>query len=387
MFDDVPFLPFARPEIDEEEIAEVVDTLKSGWITTGSKSRRFEEQFSSYLGDRSLQSIAINSATAGLHLALESLGIGPGDEVITTTHTFTATAEVVRYLGADVVLVDADPVTLCIDVAAIEAAVTPRTKAIVPVHYAGLAADMSALLALAKRHDLKVVEDAAHALPTTCNGQLIGTLDSDITVFSFYANKTMTTGEGGMIVTRDEALAERMKVMRLHGISRDAFDRFQSKTPAWYYEVIAPGFKYNLTDIAAAIGLVQLTKLPRFLERRQYLAARYHDRLCSLPLILPADAPSGDVHAWHLYVIRLAPTARVSRDALIQALSDRGIGTSVHYVPLHRQPYWRDRYGLTPEMFPHSEAAYQSMVSIPLFTAMTDADQDRVIAALQEVLG
>ena len=331
--------------------------------------------------------MAVNSATAGLHLALEALGIGPGDEVITTSHTFTATAEVVRYLGADVVLVDVDPVTLCIDPRLVEVAITPRTRAIVPVHYAGLAADMPALLALAQAHQLKIVEDAAHALPTTSGGQLVGTLGSDATVFSFYANKTMTTGEGGMIVTRDAALAERMIVMRLHGISRDAFDRFQSKTPAWYYEVVAPGFKYNMTDVAAAMGLAQLGKLQRFLARRQFLAARYRESLAALPLILPADAPAGELHAWHLYVIRLAPSARCTRDELIQALSDRSIGTSVHYVPLHRQPYWRDRYGLTPQMFPNSEAAYQSMVSIPLFTAMSDADQDRVIAALREILG
>ncbi|CAN7698862.1 DegT/DnrJ/EryC1/StrS aminotransferase family protein [Variovorax sp. LjRoot130] len=382
-----PFLPFALPELGEEELAEIASALKSGWVTTGPKTKRFEEAFGAFLGAPALHCLAVNSATAGLHLALEALGIGPGDEVITTTHTFTATAEVVRYLGADVVLVDVDPVTLCIDPRLVEAAITPRTKAIMPVHYAGLAADMPALLALARAHKLKVVEDAAHALPTTSAGQLVGTLGSDVTVFSFYANKTITTGEGGMVVTRDSALAERMKVMRLHGINRDAFDRFQSKTPAWYYEVIAPGFKYNLTDIAAAIGLVQLTKLPRFLERRQYLAARYHEALSSLPLICPADPPAGEVHAWHLYVIRLAPTAKVTRDELVQALSDRGIGTSVHYVPLHRQPYWRDRYGLTPEMFPHSDAAYQAMVSIPLFTAMSDSDQDRVSATLHQVLG
>lgn len=386
MPEEVPFLPFALPELGEEELAEIASALKSGWVTTGPRTKRFEDAFGAFLGDAALHCLAVNSATAGLHLALEALGIGPGDEVITTTHTFTATAEVVRYLGADVVLVDVDPVTLCIDPHLVEAAITPRTKAIMPVHYAGLAADMPALLALAQTHKLKVVEDAAHALPTTSAGQLVGTLGSDATVFSFYANKTITTGEGGMIVTRDSALAERMKVMRMHGINRDAFDRFQSKTPAWYYEVIAPGFKYNLTDIAAAIGLVQLTKLPRFLARRQYLAARYHEALSSLPLICPADPPAGEAHAWHLYVIRLAPTAKMTRDELVQALSDRGIGTSVHYVPLHRQPYWRDRYGLGPEMFPHSDAAYQSMVSIPLFTAMADGDQDRVIAALREAL-
>ncbi|MDR2991998.1 MAG: DegT/DnrJ/EryC1/StrS family aminotransferase, partial [Burkholderiaceae bacterium] len=283
-------------------------------------------------------------------------------------------------------LADVDPVTLNIDPARIEAAITPRTKAILPVHYGGLACDMAAIHAIAARHGLHVVEDAAHALPATYRGAKVGTLASSAAVFSFYANKTMTTGEGGMAVTRDAKLAERMRVMRLHGISRDAFDRFQSRTPAWYYEIIAPGFKYNMTDVAAALGRVQLTRLPGFVQRRQQLAARYRAELADLPLILPADAPPGDVHAWHLYVIRLADAARVTRDAVIQALSDAGIGTSVHYVPLHRQPYWRDRYGLKPEQFPVAEQAYQRMVSIPLFTAMSDADQARIIAALRAVV-
>ena len=268
------FLPFALPDTGDEEIAEVTAAIRSGWVTTGPRTKRFEEEFARFLGDASLHCMAVNSATAGLHLALEALGIGPGDEVITTTHTFTATAEVVRYLGADVVLVDVDPVTLCIDVRQVEAAITPRTKAVIPVHYGGLSADMPALLALARQHGLKIVEDAAHALPTTCQGRLVGTLESEATVFSFYANKTMTTGEGGMVVTRSAEIAERIKTMRLHGINRDAFDRFRSTKPAWYYEVVAPGFKYNLTDIAAAMGLAQLAKFPRFLARRQELAAR-----------------------------------------------------------------------------------------------------------------
>ncbi|HQQ71110.1 MAG TPA: DegT/DnrJ/EryC1/StrS family aminotransferase [Alicycliphilus sp.] len=382
-----PFLPFARPDIGDAEIAAVTEALRSGWVTTGPKTRAFEDAFSAYLGGGGLQSIAVNSATAGLHLALEALGIGPGDEVIAPTLTFTATVEVVRYLGADPVLVDVDPVTLNIDPQAIRAAITPRTKAILPVHYGGLACRMDAILAIAREHGLRVVEDAAHALPSTWQGRLVGQLESDVTVFSFYANKTMTTGEGGMAVTHNPALAERMRVMRLHGINRDAFDRFTSKTPAWYYEVVAPGFKYNLTDIAAALGLVQLQRLPQFLQRRQYLAARYQNQLGDLPLVLPAEAPPGDIHAWHLYVLRLAPHARLSRDALIQALSERGIGTSVHYVPLHRHPYWRDRYDLTPEQFPQADAAYQAMLSLPLFTAMSDAEQDRVIAALHELLG
>ncbi|MBS0444557.1 MAG: DegT/DnrJ/EryC1/StrS family aminotransferase [Proteobacteria bacterium] len=382
----LPFLPFALPEIGDEEIAEVVDTLKSGWVTTGPKTRRFEEDFTAFLGEASLQSLAVNSATAGLHLALEALGIGPGDEVITTTHTFTATAEVVRYLGADVVLVDIDPATMCIDPARVEAAITPRTKAIVPVHYAGLAADMESLLAIAARHGLKVVEDAAHALPCTSGGRLIGTLASDATVFSFYANKTITTGEGGMVVTRHAELAKRMKVMRLHGMSRDAFDRFTATVPSWYYEIVAPGFKYNLTDIAAALGIHQLKRLRGFQQRRVELAAQLDDGLAGLPLTLPPHAPRGDLHAWHLYVVRLDDNAPVDRNRFIERLYAAGIGCSVHYIPLHLQPYWRDRYGLAAAMFPHSQRAYERMVSLPLYTRMSDGDVRRVCDAVRAAL-
>jgi dTDP-4-amino-4,6-dideoxygalactose transaminase len=381
-----PFLPFALPDIGEEEIAEVVDTLRSGWVTTGPKARRFEEDFSAYLGSPGLHSLAVNSATAGLHLALEALGIGPGDEVITTTHTFTATAEVVRYLGADVVLVDIDPATLCIAPKRVEAAVTPRTKAILPVHYGGLAADMPALLEIARRHGLKVVEDAAHALPATCGGQLVGTLESDATVFSFYANKNITTGEGGMVVTRDAALAARIKVMRLHGISRDAFDRFTAKVPSWYYEIVAPGFKYNLTDIAAALGLQQLKRANAFQQRRARIAALYDEGLKSLPVILPPRALPGDTHSWHLYVLRLAQGAPIGRDALIERLFAERIGCSVHYIPLHLQPYWRDRYGLSAAQFPQSQRAYECLVSLPIYPRMTDADVQRVCKALTDAL-
>ncbi len=381
------FLPFALPEIGEEEIAEVVDTLRSGWVTTGPKARRFEQEFVSFLGDDSLQAIAVNSATAGLHLALEALGIGPGDEVITTTHTFTATAEVVRYLGADVKLVDIDPATLNIDPAAIEAAITPRTKAIMPVHYAGLSVDMDAIAAIAAKHGLKVVEDAAHALPTTWKGQTIGTLRSDAVVFSFYANKTMTTGEGGMLVTRDADLAARAKVMRLHGINRDAFDRFTAKVPSWYYEIVAPGFKYNLTDIAAALGLHQLKRLQGFQVRREQIAARYDEALADLPLILPPRPQhAGDLHSWHLYVVRLKDEAQINRDQLIDSLFADGIGVSVHYIPLHLHPYWKDRYDLKPEQFPHSQKAYERMVTLPLYTRMSDTDVERVIASVRKAL-
>jgi dTDP-4-amino-4,6-dideoxygalactose transaminase len=384
----LPFLPFALPEIGEEEIAEVVDTLRSGWVTTGPKARRFEEAFVEFLGDSGLHAIAVNSATAGLHLALEALGIGPGDEVITTTHTFTATAEVVRYLGADVVLVDIDPATLNIDLAALEAAITPRTKCIMPVHYAGLAVDMDAIAAIARKHGVKVVEDAAHALPTTHRGRLIGLHGSDAIVFSFYANKTMTTGEGGMLVTRDAALAARAKVMRLHGINRDAFDRFTAKVPSWYYEIVAPGFKYNLTDIAAALGLHQLKRLPGFQQRREQIAARYDAALADLPLLLPPrPVHAGDTHSWHLYVVRLAEGAPIGRDALIDQLFADGIGVSVHYIPLHLHPYWKERYALKPEQFPHSQQAYERMLTLPLYTRMTDADVDRVISSVRRALG
>ena len=380
------FLPFALPDIGEEEIAEVVDTLRSGWVTTGPKARRFEQDFARFLGNEQLHCVAVNSATAGLHLALEALGIGPGDEVITTTHTFTATAEVVRYLGADVRLVDIDPATLNISPALIEAAITPATRAIVPVHYAGLAADMPSILRIARQHGLKVVEDAAHALPTTCGGQLVGTGASDATVFSFYANKTITTGEGGMLVTRDAALAARAKVMRLHGISRDAFDRFTAKVPSWAYEIVAPGFKYNLTDIAASLGLHQLKRAHVFQQRRQQIAQAYNEAFKSLPLLTPPAAAAADQHAWHLYVLRLLPAAGVARDVFIERLFALGIGCSVHYIPLHLQPYWRDRYQLQPAHFPHSQHAFEAMLSLPLYTRMSDADVARVVAAVKQAL-
>lgn len=385
--DALPFLPFALPEIGEDEIAEVVDTLRSGWITTGPKARRFEQAFVDFLGEAGLEAVAVNSATAGLHLALEALGIGPGDEVIVPTHTFTATAEVVRYLGADVVLVDIDPASLCIDPARVEAAITPRTRAVIPVHFGGLAADMAALGTIARRHGLRLVEDAAHALPTTHDGRLVGTLDSDATVFSFYANKTMTTGEGGMLVTRDAALAARARTMRLHGMSRDAFDRFTSTVPAWYYEIVAPGYKYNLTDIAAALGLHQLRRVREFQQRRERLARCYDAGLRGLPLRSPPPPPAGDTHAWHLYVVQLEDAAPIGRDRLVEVLFEAGIGCSVHYIPLHRQPYWRERYGLHAEQFPHSERAWQRSLSLPLHTRMDEQDVERVCACLRAALG
>ncbi len=380
------FLPFALPEIGEEEIAEVVSTLRSGWVTTGPKAKQFEADFAELIGG-GVEAIAVNSATAGLHLGLEALGIGPGDEVITTTHTFTATAEIIRYLGADPVFVDVDAKTLCIDVAAVDAAITPRTKAIIPVHFGGRAADMVALLAVARKHGLRVMEDAAHALPTTCGGKLVGTLDSDITVFSFYANKTITTGEGGMLVTRNPDIANRARVMRLHGINRDAFDRFTSKTPSWYYEIVAPGFKYNMTDVAAAMGIHQLKKANLFQQKRAHIAALYDAAFAQLPIICPPHAEIGDIHSWHLYPIQLDDSVEVGRDTFIDSMFAQGIGCSVHYIPLHLHPYWRETYKLTPEMFPDSQHIYEHTLSLPIYPRMTGADVARVIAAVKVALG
>jgi dTDP-4-amino-4,6-dideoxygalactose transaminase len=384
---DTDFIPYALPDIGEAEQDAVRDTLASGWVTTGPNCRAFEEEFAAYLGS-DVQAIAVNSATSGLHLALEALGIGPGDEVIAPTLTFTATTEIVRYLGADPVLADILPETLNIDPEDIRRRITPRTKAIIVVHYGGLACDMDAIMTIAGEHGLKVVEDAAHAFPTTYHGQLVGTLKSDITVFSFYANKTITTGEGGMVVSRHHDLMARMRIMRLHGISRDAFDRFQSKTPTWHYEVVAPGFKYNMTDVAAAMGRVQLRRIGAFLERREQLAQRYFDGLKGLPLTLAPRAQQGDTHAWHIFAVRLqgGGTDLAPRAEFIERLAASGIGTSVHYIPLHRQPYWRDTYGLKADSYPQADLAYHNIVSLPLYTKMTDEQQDKVIAVVHDIL-
>lgn len=390
-----PFLPFALPEIGEEEIQEVANCLRSGWLTTGPKTRQFETDFEAMLnaagggvasGNLPVQAIAVNSATAGLHLALEAIGIGPGDEVIVPTHTFTATAEVVRYLGADPVLVDVLPDSLNIDPALVRAAITAKTKAIMPVHFAGLAADMSAIVSIAQEHGLKVVEDAAHALPCVVNGVAVGNLQTDAAVFSFYANKTITTGEGGMVVSRNPEIIKRCKTMRLHGINRDVFDRFTSKAPSWYYEVVAPGFKYNLTDLASAMGIHQLKKAELFRAKRQAIVDHYNAAFKNLPVVLPQGAATNGLHSWHLYVLRLSDQCPLTRDQFVEALYAQGIGCSVHYIPLHLQPYWRDTYKLKTEQFPVSQKAYERMVSIPLYSKMTQSEIDRVIHAVQSIL-
>lgn len=380
------FIPFASPDIGSNEIDEVVDTLKSGWITTGPKVKQFERDFSEYLGGE-VTALAVNSATSGLHLALEAVGVGPGDEVLVPTYTFTSTAEVVRYLGADPIFVDSDPETFNISITDLEKKISNKSKAIVPVHFGGFPVDMDEIIRIAKQHNLRVIEDAAHAFPTLYKGQLIGTLDTDATVFSFYANKTMTTGEGGMVVTKNLGIANRCRVMRLHGISRDAFDRYQSKTPAWYYEVIEPGFKYNMPDICAAIGIHQLKRIDEFYKKRVYLAKVYDEELQDLPLQLPKrKLDSNSTNAYHLYPILLSNDAKVSREEFILKMSELGIGCSVHFIPLHKHPIWRDTYNLKPEMFPVAEDIYSREVSIPLFTKMTTDDQSRVISAIKSIL-
>lgn len=379
------FLPFALPDIGEDEIDAAAEAMRSGWLTTGPSVAAFEREFASFLGS-DVHAVALNSATAGLHLALEALGIGPGDEVIVPTWTFTATAEVVRYLGADPVIVDVDPVTLNIDLDAAAAAVTPRTKAVMPVHFAGLPVSRSGVEQLARQRDLKVVEDAAHSFPTLSGGALIGTGLSEAVVFSFYATKTMTTGEGGMVVTPDPEIAKRIRTMRLHGISRDVFDRYRSNVPSWQYEVVAPGFKYNLTDPAAAMGMVQLRRVTAMRDRRAQIAACYDEAFGSLPLDLPAHAPGGDSHAWHLYVLRLRDDAPVTRNAFIDGMAQAGVGCSVHFIPLHKHPYWRDTYSLVDSALPVASREFARVASLPIFSKMTDEQVDRVTATVRKVL-
>ena len=379
-------LPFALPDISEAEIAEVVRVLRSGWITSGPEVREFEAAFAAFLG-AGIEAVAVSSCTAALHLALEAAGIGEGDEVLVPVHTFTATAAVVDHVRAQPVFVDVDPHTLCINVEQARRAVTDRTRAIIPVHFAGLACNMASVIELATAHDLHVIEDAAHAFPTTCSGRLVGSLETTAAAFSFYATKPLATGEGGMVTTRSEELAHRMRVMRLHGIDRNVFDRYRMPGASWYYEVISPGFKYNMTDIAAALGRVQLSRSWEMWHSRKVIAEAYNEAFHNLPMVLPAGPPSGDVHSWHLYPIRLTDDAPLTRDELNARLSAAGLSTSVHYVPLHLHPFWRTTYQLRPEQFPVATDAFPRMLSLPIYSRMQQADIARVIDAVTEALG
>ena len=376
------FLPFHVPSIGDEEIAAVVETLKSGWLTTGTKTKSFEEEFAHYLGSR--HAVAVNSCTAALHLALEAVGVGEGDEVIVPTMTFTATAEVVFYLKAKPVLVDCLPDTLNIDPAGIERAITARTKAIIPVHFGGQPCDMEAILQTARQHRLYVIEDAAHALPAKYHGRTIGTI-GDITCFSFYATKTMTTGEGGMATTDNPDWAARMRMMSLHGISHDAWKRY-SKEGSWYYEVLSPGFKYNLTDVAAAIGLEQLKKCKTFAAARKNIAAAYNEGFRNMPEIQVPTCGANLEHAWHLYVIRLKLNRlKIDRDRFIEDLRERGVGTSVHFIPLHLHPYYRDTFGYARRDFPTASNVYGGIISLPIYPGMSEQDIGYVIEAVRGI--
>ncbi len=377
------FLPFHRPSIGQEEIDAVVDTLRSGWLTMGPKTRAFEEALAAAV--EAPFGIAVSSATAGLHLGLDALGIGPGDEVLVPTLTFTSTAATVIHVGAQPRLVDCEPDTLNISVADAARKWTARTKAIIPVHFAGHPCDMDGVLALARQHGVPVMEDAAHALAARYRGRLVGAL-GDLTVFSFYATKNLTTGEGGMITTADATLAERLRSRRLHGMTRDAWKRY-SKDGSWRYDVAYPGFKYNMTDMNAALGLVQLRRLPAMQAARQRIAAQYRAALAGVEAIeLPSSRAEVD-HAWHLFVIRVRrEQLRIDRDAVISELSAAGIGTSVHFIPLHEHSHYRERLRVRAEEVPHADAEWRRIISLPLFPGMTDNDVDRVATTLRAIV-
>jgi perosamine synthetase len=376
------FLPFHTPLIGEEEIQCVVETMRSGWLTTGCQTRRLEEAFRAIVGAR--HAIALNSGTAALHLALDALDVRDGDEVIVPTMTFAATAEVVAYCRATPVLVDCAPDTLNIDPDAVERALTPRTKAIVPVHFAGRPCAMDRLLEIAGARGVAIVEDAAHAFPAWYGDRMIGAI-GDITCFSFYATKTITTGEGGMATTDRDDLADRMRIMSLHGISRDAWKRYTADG-TWYYEILRPGFKYNLTDIAAAIGLAQLEKRTRLLDARRRIAERYEAGFAALPEIRRPAWPD-DGSAWHLYVIQLdLDRLTIGRNEFIEGLKAARIGASVHFIPLHLHPYYRASFGYTPADFPNASAAFERIVSLPIFPGMTETDADDVIETVARIV-
>ncbi len=378
-----PFLPFALPEITEDEIASVVETLRSGWITTGPKTKELERRFAEATG--SPHAVMVNSCTAALHLALEAVGLRAGDEVIVPTLTFAASAEVVRYFGATPVLVDVRATDHNVSPEAVEAALTPRTRAVIPVHFAGQACDMDELGALARSRGAALVADSAHCFPGSYKGRNVGTL-ADVTCFSFYATKTMTTGEGGAAVTANPDWADRMRIMALHGISRDAWKRYTAEG-SWYYEIVAPGYKYNLTDVASALGLGQLARAEAMLARRRAIADAYDAAFGGLEALELPGRASDRSHAHHLYVLKLrAGALSIERDRFIEELKARGIGTSVHFIPLHLHPYYREAFGYAPEQLPVGLDLYRRSVSLPIYSRMSDAEVARVAAAVREVV-
>jgi len=374
-------VPFHRASLGEEEVQAVSEVLRSGWLTMGSKTLEFERRFADYVGSR--YAIAVSSCTAALHLSLEAIGLEPGDEVLLPTTTFTATAEVVTYLRGRPVFVDIDPLTMNISPGDAKRRISPRTRAMIPVHFAGLPCDMDSLRDLAQAHQLHVVEDAAHALPSAYRGRRIGAL-SELTAFSFYATKTLTTGEGGMITTDDESHVKRMQVMRLHGISRDAWNRSGG---SWDYEVREAGYKYNLTDLQSAIGMAQLAKCDEMNEARRRIAERYSDAFASLPALEVPEILPDRQSSWHLYVLRLRlEQLSIDRKRFIEELAARGVNASVHFIPLHLQPYYQERFGYRPGDFPNAEHEYERCVSLPIYPGMSDDEIRYVITTVSDIV-
>jgi dTDP-4-amino-4,6-dideoxygalactose transaminase len=381
--DNIKHIAFNLPSIGEEEIQEVISVLRSGWITTGPRTEAFEKQFADYV--QAGYAIAVNSCTSGLHLALAANNIGPGDEVITTPYTFAATGEVILHTGATPILVDVEEDGFNIDPAAISRAITKRTKAIIPVHFAGEPCNMDDIMAIAERHGLWVIEDAAHACGTAYKGKIIGSIGHQ-TVFSFYATKNLTTGEGGMITTNDEKMAQRLRMLSLHGLSKDAWKRY-SATGKWRYDICELGYKYNMSDIQAAIGIHQLKKFDALQAKRLELVRAYQEHLADVEeIILPPD-PQDIKHAWHLFVIRLRSSMiGLSRDAVIELLSSFGIGTSVHFIPLHFHPYYRMRYGFAAGDFPNAEKAFEGAISLPLYPGLGSAEVEYIANTLRGII-
>ena len=373
---------FSPPLIGEEEIDEVVATLRSKWLTTGPKTREFENEFAEYLGAPA--ALAMNSCTAALHTALMALGVGPGDEVITSALTFAATVNVIEHVGATPVLVDVMPDTLNLDPMRVAEAVTPQTRVILPVHFAGHPVDMDSIQRIANEHGLAIVEDAAHAIPAAYKGRKIGSSPNP-TAFSFYATKNLTTGEGGMLTGTPEFL-ETARQISLHGLSREAWGRYE-KGGSWRYDVARPGFKYNMTDIQASLGRWQLKKLASFQQRRRVIVNQYVAAFGSMPEFeMPSHLPDID-HAWHLFVLRLnSQELGVDRDTMIEELNERGIGTSVHFIPIHLFTYYKRKYGYSDADFPHANAQFHRMLSLPLAPAHTDEDIAHVIDAVKNIV-
>lgn len=372
-------IPYCLPEIGEEEIAEVVDTLRSGWLTMGPKTIAFEEQIAAYTGAK--YAVAVNSCTAALHLSLLAYGIGPGDEVITSPYTFASTGNVIVHSGARPVFADIQRDTFNIDPEKINEAITPKTKAIIPVHFAGQPCDMKEIQEIADDHNLVVIEDAAHAIGAEYRGKKIGSL-SDATCFSFYATKNMTTGEGGAVTTNDPKIADKMRILRLHGISKDAWKRYSAQG-SWYYEIEECGWKYNMTDIQAALGIHQLRKLDGFVETRRKYAEMYSTGIRDFEGVVTPLEKKGQKHVYHLYPVLLN---EMDRGDFIREMAEMGIGCSVHFIPLHLHPFYRDTFDFKRGDFPNAEWVYEREVSLPLYPKMRMTDVAYVMECVSEIL-